>query len=106
MGAFVFSAAARTTAGVVTVEVAGELDASTAPLLEAEFAEVLRRDPEALVADLADVTFCGSAGLSALLTLKFHCVTRDVRLQLVPSRVVRRAIELTGLDEVLGSPLP
>ncbi|MBB4686890.1 STAS domain-containing protein [Amycolatopsis jiangsuensis] len=81
--------------GTVSLEVAGELDAISKPVLEAEFADALRRRPRNLVADLAGVTFCGSAGLTVLVNLWLECAFADIRFFLVPSWIVQRALDRT-----------
>jgi anti-sigma B factor antagonist len=87
---------------VVTVFAAGELDALSVPLLKAEFARALGYRRASVVVDLAHVTFCGSAALAALLALERDCCVAGVRLLLMPSRIVLRAIEMTGLTQVFG----
>ncbi len=99
----VFSTYAHVAEHVVTVCVAGEIDALSVLPLEAEFARALGHRRESVVVDLAKVTFCGSAALAALLSLERDCFAAGVRLVLMPSRIVQRAIEMTGLTQVLGS---
>jgi anti-sigma B factor antagonist len=98
----VFSTFADVADRWVTVFASGEIDALSVPLLEAEFARALGRRRESVVADFADVTFCGSAGLAALLAFERDCFAAGVRFVLMPSRIVQRAIEMTGLTRLFG----
>lgn len=84
------------------VAVFGELDMHTTPTL----LEALAR-PEVigvanLVVDLSGVTFLGAAGINALLAaarLRRHRRTHLVGLAASPS--VRRAVEITGVGDLL-----
>jgi anti-sigma B factor antagonist len=88
--------------GRAVVEVAGELDTYTAPLLEACVrGQLVRPGLRALVVDLSQVSFLGAAGLAVLARAQHTCrergagfVVRGEPHSLV-SRVVRRA-GLTG----------
>lgn len=84
-------------ADVRVLHVVGELDTLTAPLLQARLQEQ-QAAARAVVLDLTDVTFLGSAGLAVLVGAKDDAAARDNRLLVVPgSRIVRRAMEATGL---------
>lgn len=86
--------------GVRVLHVVGELDTLTAPLLQAQLGEQLA-EVDRLVLDLTDVTFLGSAGLAVLVGAKDDADGRGARLLLVPgSRIVRRALEATGLMQL------
>lgn len=84
--------------GVVVVDVAGELDMATAPVVE-EF--VLRRLHDArrtLVLDLSGVTFLGSTGINLLISLRTACEEAGTELRLMaPAKVVLRPLEVTDL---------
>ncbi|WP_186763017.1 STAS domain-containing protein [Lentzea tibetensis] len=83
--------------GATVVHVAGELDMVTAPQLE-EYVRA-RIGGGAVVLDLAGVTFFGSAGVIALITLNSECARQRVAFRLSEcSAAVRRTLELTGLD--------
>jgi anti-anti-sigma factor len=56
---------------VLRMSVAGEIDQASAPQLRAALAEAAAGRPALLELDLADVTFCSSAGLAEL------CAARD-----------------------------
>ena len=90
--------------GHVVVEVVGEVDAYTAPLLDACLATQTRRHGVAtLIVDMRRVTFLGAAGVAVLARAQRRCRMRGARLPVLPDgrgRVVR-PIRLCGLDGVL-----
>ena len=81
------------------VVVAGELDADTSPSLDVEFATLGSAGARAVTVDLADVTFLGSSGLTALLT--GHRSFETFHL-LQGNRIVDRLITMTGLEMLYG----
>lgn len=81
----------------ITVEVAGDIDISTSPRLQAAILELLAGAPGAAVIDMTGVGFCDSSGLSVLVRLNRHCQEAGIDLSFAPSKVLRRALELTGL---------
>ncbi|WP_369138926.1 ANTAR domain-containing protein [Modestobacter versicolor] len=89
---------------VSVVRLVGEQDGSTVPELRARLDRACGLDPQGLVeADLAAVTFISCEPLRVLAQTKVRMADR-FRLTSV-SRPVRRVIDLTGLDDVLG-PVP
>ncbi|MEU3627902.1 anti-anti-sigma factor [Amycolatopsis coloradensis] len=85
----------------VTVEVAGDVDISTSPRLLTETRALLAGRTGVAVIDMTGVGFCDSSGLSVLLQLSRSCAESGIELKVVPSKVVYRAIELTGLLSTL-----
>ncbi|MGY1840917.1 MULTISPECIES: STAS domain-containing protein [unclassified Modestobacter] len=86
--------------GRVVVEVVGEVDASTAPVLDACLASQAGRPGVAeLVVDLGQVTFLGAAGVAALARAHRGCRARGARMVIRTGgrRCVLRLLELTGL---------
>ena len=82
--------------------VAGELDASTSPTLDAAFAELPAGSGQVAV-DLGDVTFIDSSGLRVLIALSDRAAAKGRTV--VVSRAsssVRRLFEITGLESVFG----
>ncbi|MEV6639615.1 STAS domain-containing protein [Amycolatopsis sp. NPDC051371] len=69
--------------------------------LEKEFARVLGTPPGTVVADLTNVTFCSSSGLATLVKLHSACIAANLDLAIAPSRIVRKAVDVTGLGVVL-----
>ncbi len=90
--------------GALVMSVRGEIDALTAPQLQAQV-EHLRTAIEhtghdtAVVIDLSRVGFLGSAGLSVLQSAATAIKPRPLRVTASP--VARRVIELTGLNHVV-----
>ncbi|MFR9749989.1 STAS domain-containing protein [Nocardia sp. 004] len=86
-------------AGAVIVTVHGEIDMASAPSLQSALDEALRAASPAIVVDMSDVGFLGSAGLSVLLAASEATGTGGLRV--VPSDAARRPIEVTALDRLL-----
>jgi anti-sigma B factor antagonist len=88
--------------GISTVvRVAGGVDLATAPRFAAFLREQLEQTRAVLMVELLDVTYLGSCGLSALLSVREECARRRVDLVFGEcSPIVRRAFEVSGLTEV------
>jgi anti-anti-sigma factor len=90
--------------GRVVVAGRGEVDAYTAPLLEACLdGQVARRKVRTVVVDLEEVTHLGAAGLAVLLRVRRRCLARGARL-VVRTGGQRRAalpLELAGLAQLV-----
>ncbi|RKT73560.1 anti-anti-sigma factor [Saccharothrix variisporea] len=87
--------------GVVVLRVSGELDTSSADELAKPLRDTLVAGVRAVVVDLLEVRFLGSAGLEALVTGSKRATELDVPLVLVAAgRAVLRPIEATGLTSV------
>ncbi|MGB9137247.1 MAG: STAS domain-containing protein [Pseudonocardiaceae bacterium] len=90
----------------LVVTVAGEIDVLTVARLREAVAAGFDELPDgaALVIDLTDVTFLGSAGLQALVdaTRAARRWREPVRIVVDHTRPVVRPIELAGLDDVLA----
>jgi anti-sigma B factor antagonist len=92
---------AESAASRVIVLVSGEIDALTAPHLEAFVAGRSLAGCTVLELDLAGVRSIASAGLSALLGLRRWCQQRGIDLRLRGAQAsVWRVFELTGLHRV------
>ncbi len=82
----------------VVVQVSGEVDMTSAPLLDQALADLTGTEPApaTVVADLTKVRFFGSSGLSVLLTAHQRCGDIGIALVVVtPSpSLARRAIEV------------
>jgi anti-anti-sigma factor len=92
--------AVRAENGTAIVTVQGEVDMASAPQLQAAL-EDTQRGGDALVVDMSEVGFLGSAGLSVLLVIS-EAAAPGAGLRVVVSDAVRRPIELTGLDKLLS----
>ena len=80
------------------LHVRGDIDASTSAALTAAVDDLASASDGPLVIDLSKVTFMDSSGLSVLINAHQRGFTIVVRQ---PSEVVRRVVELTGLEAVL-----
>jgi anti-sigma B factor antagonist len=93
----------NTPARRVVVEVVGEVDTFTAPLLhlclQSQAAQSRVRE---LVVDMGGVTFLSAAGISVLVQAHRRCRMRGGRLVLRGSRrAVLRCMKLTGLTDIV-----
>lgn len=89
--------------GHVVVEVVGEVDAYTAPLLDACLTtQTRRRGVRTLTVDMRRVTFLGAAGVSVLARTQRRCRMRGAGMAVVPDTQDRvlRAMQLCGLRDV------
>lgn len=89
---------------VLVVRVTGEVDLRTAPQLQQALDETLERMTGGrVVVDLTDVPFFGSPGLAVLVEAASQADECHCKLRIVVgiNPLVRRSIEVTGLDRVL-----
>jgi anti-anti-sigma factor len=86
--------------GATTVlDVSGELDIGTAPVLRATFLRLLDQDdvPD-IVLDMRSVAFCDSSGLAVLLMGARRWQAEGKRFALrSPSQTLERLVDLTGV---------
>jgi anti-sigma B factor antagonist len=88
----------------VQLSAAGEIDSSSAPVLERRLEAVLAGELEQLTIDLRDVTFLDSAGLCVLAAAHKSTRERHIGLRvLAASRAVVRPLQITGLWQLLGA---
>jgi anti-sigma B factor antagonist len=85
-------------AGTPVVTVAGELDMMSAGSLREAIAGALQDAPRRLAFELSGLHFIDSAGLAVLIEASSRVEAVELRS---PSPAVRRAVELTGLADVL-----
>ena len=86
------------------VTVAGEIDASTAAPLLAEFDALIEAGGAYVVVDMSAVSFCGSTGLTVLIVTHKRLAADGGWLRVAaPTQQVRKAIELTGLNDVVAT---
>jgi anti-sigma B factor antagonist len=82
----------------------GELDAVTAQELSAAFDQACADEPSLLLVDLAELSYCDSSGLRALLLAAARCASKDIEMRIVGARSnVRRIFELTDTAGLLQS---
>jgi anti-sigma B factor antagonist len=88
----------------VRLSAAGEVDSSSAPVLERSVEGVLDGQLDELVVDLCAVTFLDSAGLCVLAAAHRRAREKQVALRvLAASRAVIRPLQITGLWQLLGA---
>lgn len=93
--------------GVVVVRLAGELDQSAAPQLEACLDALRAEGARDVRLDLSGLSFCDSSGISAMVTASRQCRRLGGRLSIAsPQAAVRRVLEITGLLDYLSAPQP
>jgi len=88
---------------VVVVAVEGEIDVDTADVVLDALRLGLTSGGPAVVADLTEVSFFGSTGISTLITAHEladeHCADLHV---VAPHRAVKRPLQVTGVADVLA----
>jgi anti-sigma B factor antagonist len=86
----------------VSLLVGGEIDLLTAASLVEAAGELLSNSPGELVLDLAQVTFCDSAGVAALVRIYHKASAGGTELRLRGARdMVRHVLEISGVDRVI-----
>jgi anti-sigma B factor antagonist len=91
-------ASARLADGTAVLTVTGDLDLMTAEPVREAVTTALRAGDRNLIFELGGLRFIDSAGLAILIEASSSADSIELRS---PSPAVRRAIELTGLGEVL-----
>lgn len=88
----------RTDVDATIVEVAGELDLDSAPMLRAVLEDAVDRGDTRIVVDAANLRFCDSVGLSVLLTTHFSSEARGGYLRLAaPNEQLLHLLSVVGL---------
>lgn len=88
--------------GHAIVTAVGELDAHSAPALQAQLEPLTAQPNAAVIVDLTDVGFIDSTGLGVLVTTLKHVREVDGRLDVVvTSPRVLKVLAITGLDVVI-----
>jgi anti-anti-sigma factor len=88
---------------VLRVRLAGEVDLSNAPSLEAKIIGLMPNEAVGMVLDLRRVSYLDSSGIRMLLTLVGRFSWRGQRLVIVapPGSRVRKVLLLAGADNAL-----
>ena len=84
--------------GALILYLSGELDVTTADQIRSAIDAAVGGDTERLIIDLADLQFMDSSGIALIVSVAQRVREAQVRN---PSAIVRRLIELTGLEEAL-----
>ncbi|MEU9443094.1 STAS domain-containing protein [Streptomyces sp. NPDC048304] len=88
--------------GLAIATIVGDMDVQTAPSLRAGALEIIDQGHPRLALDLAQVGFCDSAGLSAIIGI-WHAAQGaggSLSLAAVPDRLMRM-LSMTGVDSLL-----
>ena len=84
----------------VHVRPVGELDLATAPIVDAELADLWAVGFSSVVLDLREVCFLDSTGVHLLFSWIAACEADGIAFQVIPGPpLVQRVIELTGLSD-------
>lgn len=86
----------------VIVRLKGEVDISSAHLLTNQFSEMAADPHSTAILDATEVTFMDSTGLHALVEGKRALHDKGTRIFLVPSRQVRRVLDLVFPDPLFA----
>lgn len=79
-----------------------QIDMTNAAQIDGELARVLDERPAVLVVDMTATVFCASDGVHALVRARHRAAAAGAGLRVaVSARIVRRMLELTGMDELL-----
>jgi anti-sigma B factor antagonist len=92
----------RHASGCATVEIAGELDMATAPLVDEQTKQLQRQGAAKVCLDTSGVEFIDSSGLLALVALADEVDRMGAILRPTgASNAVRRVVEITGLHQLI-----
>jgi len=97
-----FNVEVRTENGVPLLDVRGELDLASSPMLEQALERVIATSPSMVIIDLRELEFMDSTGLSVLIRAHQRALQGSHRLGIVNgSRQIRRLLSLTGVADRL-----
>jgi anti-sigma B factor antagonist len=85
--------------GMATITLRGELDLASVGTVKVGIDKVLTTDTRRVVFDLEELTFMDSSGIALMVQIKNDVGAVEVHNA---TRIVRRAIEATGLTDILG----
>ena len=93
----------RPVPGIALLQVAGEVDSLSAPVLDEAVDRLLAEPADTLVLDLTGVTFLASSGLAVLIRAQRVADERARTLRVVTAtRAVLRVLEVTGADQLFA----
>jgi len=87
--------------GLPCIQVRGELDPSNIELFGAALRAALDETTIGVEVDLEGVTYFGSEAIGALVRADLLASDFGICLIIIPSQIVRRVLEIAGLDTVL-----
>lgn len=86
----------------VVLDVSGEVDVHTAPMLDAALTGHLDEGAESLVLDLSAVEFLDSTGLGVLIKTLKRSREQGAAFQLVINDRISKVFRITGLEELFS----
>lgn len=90
-------------AGSVRVRLAGDLDLSSAPDVEAVVGPAIDERPDSVVIDLGQLAFVDSRGVRELISLKQRADAKGVEWRMInPTPPIVRLLDVLGLNEELN----
>ncbi len=93
----------REEAGHTVLEVSGEVDVHTAPVLRSRALELIDAGRHRMVVDVGGVEFLDSSGLGVLVEIQGRLRDAGGTLALArPADRIRKLFVLTGLDEIFS----
>jgi anti-anti-sigma factor len=79
-----------------------EIDISNSEQVREELLSLLNRGPAVLIVDMAETTFCDSAGVNALVRAHKRATANGAEVRLVVgSPGVQRVLDITGVDRLI-----
>lgn len=79
-----------------------EIDISNSEQVREELLSLLNRGPAVLIVDMAETTFCDSAGVNALVRAHKRATANGAEIRLVvTSPGVQRVLGITGVDRLI-----
>lgn len=88
--------------GTVTISVSGVLDMLTSPQLEAAIDSAVRRNPTAVIIDLAEVDFLASAGMGVLVAARDKIPPPTGFAVVADGPATSRPLTMVGLADLIG----
>ena len=79
-----------------------EIDISNSEQVRDELLSLLNRAPAVLIVDMAETTFCDSAGVNALVRAHKRATANGAEMRLVVASLgVQRVLAITGVDRLI-----
>jgi anti-sigma B factor antagonist len=79
-----------------------EIDISNSEQVRDELLLLVNRGPAVLIVDMAETTFCDSAGVNALVRAHKRATANGAEIRLVVSSLgVQRVLSITGVDRLI-----
>jgi anti-anti-sigma factor len=79
-----------------------EIDIANSEQVREELLSLLNRGPAVLIVDMAETTFCDSAGVNALVRAHKRATANGAEIRLVVTSLgVQRVLAITGVDRLI-----